>query len=86
MPINTMPVEEFEELEADKEEVAAKADPVLAFYRLTAQRIWPRGCVMRCPKCDRHESATVGQIANYLAQGWPVCCRTRMHVGDAATN
>jgi hypothetical protein len=52
-------------------------------YRQYAQRIWPDGAMLICPRCGRAEEASIATLAQCLARGWPKCCRIeRMQIGD----
>ena len=63
-----------------------KIDDLLEYHWALAKLIWPAGAVLRCPKCDHRQTATVDKIANYLAHGWPTCHGETMWVCDPETN
>ncbi len=56
------------------------------YHRGVAETIWPRGTVLRCDRCGRRQTATVGQITTYLGRGWPTCHGELMRIGDLAEN
>ena len=58
-------------------------DAVRDFHRATAKNIWPRGAVLRCPRCGRTRTASVVELATFLGHGWPACHGEAMRLGDA---
>jgi len=56
------------------------------YHRDVANSIWPRGATLHCTRCGRVQTATVGELANHLAHGWPTCHRETMRLGDAPSN
>ena len=79
---------EFAEIakEPEPDVIEELGDSLHAFYLDKARSIWPRGTTLRCPRCQRTQTATVGEIANHLARGWPTCHGEAMHVGDLPSN
>jgi hypothetical protein len=67
----------------DLEQFDESIDRLVDFHRDTAKKIWPRGTVLRCAKCGRTQTATVGELATYLAIAWPSCHGETMRIGDA---
>ena len=55
-------------------------------YQYAAALVWPNGAMLHCPHCGRVQFAPVEQVAEFLADGWPLCCQTRMRVGERASN
>ena len=82
----------IEEAKAEAAEAALAADDgadesidaVRDFHRTTARKIWPRGSVLRCPRCGRTRTATVGELTTFLGHGWPACHGETMHLGGAS--
>jgi len=51
-------------------------------YADAAQRIYPQGTRLLCSVCGRGQVATVVDVAQYLAEGFPICHGERMRIGD----
>jgi len=55
-------------------------------YMEAAQKVWPKGTVLRCARCGRTQKVSVEQAAKFLAGGWPKCHGERMWIGDMDQN
>lgn len=70
MPLNVISIDAAEEAVADLHD----------FHLAMAKKIWPRGATLVCTVCGRELTATVGQLAKHLRDGWPACCGVTMWV------
>jgi len=67
-------------------EMDEQRDGLREYHRETAKSIWPGGTVLYCSRCGRTQTASIGELANYLAGGWPQCHAETMRIGDPPAN
>ena len=67
-------------------EIDEAIEEVIDYHRDMAKSCWPNGTILACPRCKRVQTASVGQVAHYLAHGWPECHGQPMHIGDLPEN
>jgi hypothetical protein len=76
----------LDEAERESKSYVSCEDQFREIHRDTAKRIWPGGTVLRCTRCGRTQTASIGELAKYLAGGWPQCHRETMRIGDPLGN